>query len=208
MNQTDPNNLLDQLRIAQLLQNWCTWRDGGDWESLRTCYTPDATMVTSWYDGTACGFIDASLQGRKRQPTDRGAHHVYGGTTVHVQDDRATAETRITLLLRGMAHEKLVDVTLYLRFFDCLHMTQGQWQIRSRKGIYDRDSLRVVDPGDTIVLDPQELAKYPIGYRHLAYVQAQEGANINLSIPGPYSDGEQVIYAEGATWLDGQINSA
>ena len=51
MIQTDPNPLMDQLRIAQLLQNWCTWRDAGDWEALRTCYAPDATMVTSWYDG-------------------------------------------------------------------------------------------------------------------------------------------------------------
>ena len=198
-----PNKLMDQLRIAQLLQDWCTWRDAGDWDALRTCYAPDATMVTSWYNGSATGFIEASLQGRKRQPKDRGAHHVFGGTTVQVTGNRATAETRVTLLLRGMAHGKLVDVTLYLRFFDCLLMTQGQWQISSRKGIYDRDSMRVVDPGDTIILDPQELAKYPIGYRHLAYVQAQEGANINMAIPEPYSEGEQAIYAEGAAWLGG-----
>ncbi len=203
MIQTEPNPLMDQLRIAQLLQDWCTWRDAGDWEALRTCYTPDATMVTSWYDGSASGFIDASMQGRKRQPKDRGAHHVFGGTTVHAKGDRATAETRVTLLLRGMAHEKLVDVTLYLRFFDCLLMTHGQWQISSRKGIYDRDSMRVVDPADTISLDPQELAKYPLGYRHLAYLQAQEGANINLSIPAPYSEGERAIYADGANWLAG-----
>ena len=203
MIQTDPNHLMDQLRIAQLLQDWCTWRDAGDWQALRTCYTPDATMVTSWYDGSASGFIDASLQGRKRQAGDRGAHHVFGGTTVHVKGDRATAQTRITLLVRGMTHGKLVDVTLYGRFFDCLLMAHGQWQISDRKGIYDRDSMRVVDPGDTISLDPQELAKYPLGYRHLAYLQAQEGANINLSIPAPYSAGEQAIYADGANWLAG-----
>ena len=122
---------------------------------------------------------------------------------MHVKGDRATAETRITLLLRGMAHGKLVDVTLYLRFFDCLLMTNGQWQLSSRKGIYDRDSMRVVDPADTISLDPHELAKYPLGYRHLAYLQAQEGVNINLSIPAPYSEGERAIYADGANWLAG-----
>lgn len=203
MHPNETQILLDQIRIAQLLQDWCTWRDAGDWDALRTCYTTDATMVTSWYAGSASGFIDASLNGRKRQPKDRGAHHIFGGTSVRVNREHATAETRITLVVRGMAHGRLVDVTLYGRFFDCLLKSDDKWQIKDRKGIYDRDFLRPVDPGDSINLDAHELAKYPYGYRHLAYVQAQEGANINMSIPEPYSEAEQAIYANGNAWLSG-----
>ena len=62
-NSTDTDELLDKLRIAQLVQSWGTWRYARNWERLRTCYTPDATMVTTWYDGPASGFVDASAQG-------------------------------------------------------------------------------------------------------------------------------------------------
>ena len=203
MNLTETSLVMDKNRIAQLLQDWCTWRDAGDWDALRTCYTTDATMVTSWYEGSAAGFIDASVQGRNKQPKDHGAHHIFGGTTAKVNGDRATAETRITLIVRGMLHGKLVDVTLYGRFFDCLLKSDGKWQINDRKGIYDRDSLRAVDPSDPINLDAQELAKYPYGYRHLAYLQAKEGAHINMSIPQPYSEAEQAIYAHGKAWVNG-----
>lgn len=47
-NSSEMEEVLDKLRIAQLMQNWGTWREAGDWERLRGCYTPDATMVTTW----------------------------------------------------------------------------------------------------------------------------------------------------------------
>ncbi len=60
-----------------------------------------------------------------------------------------------------------------------------------------------MDPAGSVSLDPAELAKYPLGFRHLAYVQASEGHSITLGIPAPYSDEEQAIYAKGRAWLEG-----
>ena len=37
--------LLDQLEIATVIQNWALWRDGADWDKLRTTVHPDATMT-------------------------------------------------------------------------------------------------------------------------------------------------------------------
>ena len=193
----------DQFQIAQLAQNWGNWRDTGVWDKLRDCYAPDATMVTTWYKGSASGFVDASQQGRVRQPKDRGALHVIGGTTSEVSGQRAIAETRITLLLRTVVHDILVDVTVYGRFLDCLLQSNGQWRIQAREPVYDKDSLRAVDPAQSLVLDAKELAKYPAGFRHLAYVQASEGLSITLSIPDPYSPEEQAVYAKGHAWLQG-----
>ena len=195
--------LLEQYEIAQLAQNWGNWRDTGVWDKLRDCYTPDATMVTTWYKGSASGFVDASQQGRAKQPKDRGALHVIGGTTSEVSGKRAIAETRITLLLRTVVHGILVDVTVYGRFVDCLLQSAGKWRIQAREPVYDKDSLRAVDPAQSLVLDAKELAKYPAGFRHLAYVQASEGLSITLSIPDPYSPEEQAVYAKGHAWLQG-----
>lgn len=202
-NSTATEELLDKLRIAQLVQNWGTWRDAGDWERLRACYTPDATMVTTWYDGAASGFVDASAQGRAKQPKDRGALHVIGATTAHVRGDRATAETRITLLLRSVVSGTLADITAYGRFFDLLVKSDGAWRIQRRTPIYDKDCIQPVTPGEKISLDPEKLAKYPAGFRHLAYAQESDGAKITLTIPDPYSDEEKAVYASGRAWLDG-----
>ena len=198
------DELLDQFQIAQLAQNWGNWRDTSDWERLRSCYTPDATMVTTWYSGPAAGFIEASIQGRAKQPKDRGGLHVIGGTTSYVRGDRATGETRITLLLRNTVHGKLVDITVYGRFIDRLLKREGKWRFQSRQPIYDKDFLRTVDPADSVALDAQKLAQYPHGFRHLAYVQAAtDGATITRDIPDAYSKEEQEIYARGRAWLEG-----
>ena len=197
------DQLLDQLQITQLIQNWGNWRDTGVWDKLRDCYTPDATMVTTWYEGSASGFVNASQQGRSRQPKDRGALHLIGGTTSEVIGLRALAETRITLLLRTLVHDTLVDVTVYGRFIDCLLKSEGRWRIQSREPVYDKDSLRAVDPNQSLTLDAKGLAKYPAGFRHLAYVQAYEGSSITLSIPDPYSPEERAVYAKNRAWLQG-----
>jgi len=114
------NDLLNKLEITQMLLNWGTWRDAGEFDKLRSCYTDDATMITSWFDDLASVFVDRSVEMRRHQPKDRGAVHLIGGTTSEVNGDRAFAETRITLLQRSMVHNKLVDATVYGRFLDFL----------------------------------------------------------------------------------------
>jgi hypothetical protein len=48
------------------------------------------------------------------------------------------------------------------------------------------------------------LAKYPFGYRHLAYLQAGIGYPVKTDMPG--IDGPEVeqLYADGAAWLRGE----
>ena len=202
-NTVSADDLLDKLAIAQLMQNWGTWRDAGDWDRLTTCYTSDATMVTTWFDGPASGFIDSSLKMRATQPKDRGVHHIIGGTTSHVKGDRATAETRITILLRGVIHDKLVDITVLGRFFDFLVKSHAQWRIQRRQPIYDKDSLQAVDPSGPVQLDAVELARFPLAFRHLAYVQCSEGATFTTTIAEPYSNAEKAMYQHGRAWLEG-----
>ena len=202
-NSVNVQELLSQLEIAQLMQNWGNWRDAGDWENLKTCYTPDATMVTTWFDGPAEGFIDSSIQMRAKQPKDRGVHHCIGGTTSQVHGNRATAETRITIFLRGVVHGKVVDVTVFGRFFDLLLKTQVGWRMQRREPIYDKDYLRAVDPADVVQLDATQLARFPSAFRHLAYVQSADGATFTTTIPEPYSAEEKAMYQRGQVWLEG-----
>jgi hypothetical protein len=113
----------------------------------------------------------------------------------------ALAETRIILLVRGVIGEVEVDATCYGRFYDRLICNDGQWKIKERTPIYEKDALYPVDPGQLLHLDQAELGRYPEPYRHLAYLQAAGGASITLTIPLPNSDSQNRLYALGQSWL-------
>lgn len=203
MNSNDATHQInDQIEIAQLLVNWGTWRDSGEFEKLRSCYTADARMVTSWYDGPAESFVDLVAQVQPKQPTDHGAMHLIGGTTSRVNGERAIAETRISILMRGLLNDRLVDVTTHGRFIDFLRKVDGQWRIQSREPIYDKDTLQPVEPGVVLELDEAKLAGQPVGFRHMAYVQAARGMNIITTIPAPNSEEARQLYRRADAWLD------
>ena len=69
----------------------------------------------------------------------------------------------------------LCDVVCTGRFYDFFEKVGGKWLMVRRQPIYEKDRMDPVDPAATVKLDPAVLAKYPEGYRHLAYLQAQVG---------------------------------
>ena len=61
-----------------------------------------------------------------------------------------------------------------------------------------------VDPSASVKLDQALLAKYPEGYRHLAYLQAQVGYKPKeKGMPGLKGPEVEKLYAEGKAWLAG-----
>jgi hypothetical protein len=45
---------------------------------------------------------------------------------------------------------------------------------------------------------------FPIGYRHLAYLQADLGFRVKHDMPGLVGAAVEKLYARGAAWLAGQ----
>jgi hypothetical protein len=192
--------MLDKAHICQLLQDWALWRDVGNWSALRGAYAPNATMRTTWFDGAAADFVDASM--RLSQGAAK-AQHFIGASSIQVHGERALAETRVILLVRAPLKDVEVDATCYGRFFDRLVKVDGRWLIDSRVPIYEKDHLRAVDPGCKLELDPQELARYPAPYRYLAYLQASGGATITFDLPLPGSPEQAALHEQGNAWLTG-----
>ena len=62
--------------------------------------------------------------------------------------------------------------------------------------------MDVVDPATTLELDAAVLASFPVGYRHLGYLQEDNGHQVMRDLPGLRGPVE-VLYAEGRGWLDG-----
>ena len=70
--------------------------------------------------------------------------------------------------------------------------------------IYEKDRLDPVDPAATLTLDPDVLARFPEGYRYLAYLQVQVGYPVKPDMPGLTGPEVEKLYQRGAAWLGGQ----
>lgn len=186
--------------IRDIIENWAAWRDGGDFDRLSSCWHKDGRMVTTWGSFDAAAFVAAS-----RAAWARGVEiaHLLGGSSVDVVGDRAVAWTRITIQQRGALDGISVDVTCIGRFFDLFEQRLGRWAIVLRQPTYERDRLDPVAPGAVVALDADLLGAFPVGYRHLGYLQTRSGMTVARDLPGLRGPAVDALHARGANWLAG-----
>jgi hypothetical protein len=186
--------------IRQLVENWAVWRDAGDWERFRTVWHDDGRMIATWFQGGADDFIRASRDG-----FERGARilHFLGGSSVDVAGDRAVAQTKMTITQRAPVHGIDCDAVCTGRFYDFLERRVGRWGLVLRQPIYEQDRLDPVDPAVRVELDRAVLDRFPVGYRHLAYLQQQLGFVVKPDMPGLVGPEVEALYTSGARWLAG-----
>jgi hypothetical protein len=192
-----------QDEIRALVQNWVLWRDAGDWERFRGVWHDDGVMMATWFQGPADEFIRVSREGWERGVS---ILHFLGGTSVDVAGTRAVAQTKMTISQRATVHDVVCDIVCTGRFYDFLEERDGRWGIVLRQPIYEKDRLDPVDPAATVSLDPVLLARFPSGYRHLAYAQTLIGYDVKIDMPGLTGPEVEALYRDGAVWLaDGSI---
>lgn len=189
-----------RLAVRELIDNWAMWRDAGDWDRFATLWHPDGRMTATWTQAPARDFI-----ARSRAAWEQGMQvaHVLGGSTVEVAGARAIAETRMQIIQRAVVHDVEVEVTCTGRFLDALLHDGGGWRLVLRQLAYEMDRMAPVDPAATVQLDPALLASFPAGYRHLAYLQTQQGLEVNRSLAGGRGPEVEAIRSRARQWLDG-----
>ena len=111
------------------------------------------------------------------------------------------------IMQRAEVHGVTADVTCTGRFYDFLAKRDGRWGIVRRQPIYEKDRLDPVDPAAQLSLDPKLLGSFPVGYRHLAYLQYQLGYQIAPGLPGLRGPAVDVLYQEGRG-LAGRLTAA
>lgn len=192
--------LQDRLAIAETVQNWALWRDAGDWERFATVWHDDGWMTATWFQGPASRFIEVSRSGFEKGVS---ILHFLGGTSVELRDTRAVAQTKMTISQRAPVDGVPVDVVCTGRFFDFFENRAGRWAIVRRQPIYEKDRMDPVDPDARLHLDSALLARFPEGYRHLAYLQSKNGFTIKLDLPQLKGPVVERLYAHGRAWLAG-----
>jgi hypothetical protein len=190
----------DRLAIRELVENWAVWRDAGDWDRFRTVWHDDGRMMATWFQGPFRDFIRVSQEGFAR-----GVRivHFLGGSSVDVAGDRAISQTKMTISQRAPVHGVLCDVVCTGRFYDFIERRDGRWGIVLRQPIYEKDRLDPVDPAARLDLDAALLARFPEGYRHLAYLQSGLGYQVKPDMPGLTGPAVAALYQRGSRWLAG-----
>jgi len=190
----------DQDTIRELVDNWVLWRDAGMWERFRTVWHDDGRMMATWFQGGADDFIRVSREG-----FERGVRilHFLGGCSVDVAAARAVSQTKMTISQRGPVEGILCDVVCTGRFVDFWERREGRWGLVLRQPIYEKDRADPVDPAARLELDQELLARFPEGYRHLAYVQTQIGYDVKLDMPGLVGPEVEALYERCHSWLAG-----
>jgi hypothetical protein len=195
----------DGLAVRELVENWALWRDAGDWERFATVWHPDRSWMTAtWFQGTGPDFVEASRRG-----FEAGVNilHFLGGHTSDIAGDRAVARTRMTINQRAEVHGAEVDVVCFGRFCDFLARHDGAWKLVRRQPVYEKDRMDPVDPAARVQLDPELLGRFPVGYRHLAYLQTQLGFTVEDGLPGLTGPAVRALGEEADAWLAGSPES-
>jgi hypothetical protein len=197
---TIADTVLDRLEIRELLENWAVWRDAGDWQRFRSVWHDDGRMMATWFQGAADEFIAVSRAG-----FERGVRilHFLGGISIDLEGARAISQTKMTISQRAEVEGVPCDVVCTGRFYDFLEKRKGRWGMVLRQPIYEKDRIDPIDPSATLKLDRERLAAFPIGYRHLAYLQAGIGYLVKKDMPGLIGPEVEALYRRGAAWLDG-----
>jgi hypothetical protein len=195
------SDLIDRLAIRDLIENWAMWRDTGRWDDFRKLWHSDGVMMATWFQGGVDDFIKVSQQGFAR-----GARtsHFQGGMSIDLKGRRAIAQTKMQIAQRGPVEGVICDVVCTGRFYDFLEKRRGRWGLVLRQPIYERDRMSPVDPAAKVKLDKKLLARFPEGYRHLAYLQTRNGQTVKLAMPGVIGPELEALYRRGEAWLKGK----
>ena len=194
------SDFVDRQAIRELVENSLIWRDARMWDRLRSVWHPDGVMIATWFQGTIADFIAANKASYKK---GFRTLHFLGGLSIDVKGDRAISQAQTTVSQRDVLGSILCDVICTTRFYDFLERRNGRWGLVLRQPIYERDRLDPVDPAANLVLDRKLLEQFPEGYRHLAYLQTQNGYSVKMDMPVSDGPGVDALYASGTAWLAG-----
>ena len=198
--------LVDEFEVRRVRQVWAFSRDHGEWETMRACFHPDATVLVSWFSGTAQNFMERTVaMAAERGPEERSKHW-FGNQRTQIKGDRAILETDAMVLGRDVLDGYLFDSTFYVRMYDRMERRQGVWRILRMVVIYDKDRLDPVVPG---AVPASYFAQVPVkgpesGIAFMRFRQTTKGRIVPPDIVLGGTDGERRLKQEAEAWLQGR----
>ena len=196
---------LDQIQIRDVRRVWAFSLDLGEWDTLQSCFHPDATIAVSWYCGPVGGFIAHSKDMVGGRKPEKHRKHWLGNMRTEIKGTRAVLETDVLILIREFIDGALFDYTSYARFYDLLKKRDGVWRIFDWNCIYDKDRLDPVVPAwDASAVYAQAVLEGPqSGFAFMKLRQGKRGRAIPETVVIRDTEAERSLRRRGRSWLAG-----
>jgi hypothetical protein len=201
-----PVQMLAEYEVRRVRQVWAFARDRGEWDTMRCCFHPDATVCVAWYSGPVSTFFERTIAMAAERRPEEASKHWLGNSRVAVNGDRAILETDAIVLNRSYFDGHLFDFSIYLRLYDRVERRDRQWKILRMSGIYDKDRLDPVIPGSLPAgyFDGLRLsgAEASVGMMHWRLEKRGRKVSQDIALAG--TDSEKKLRADTEAWLAGQ----
>jgi hypothetical protein len=171
----------DISEITQLILRERESRDLGRWPEMRECFHDDALIRISWITGNADQFVEGSIDMARRGVL---AKHRLGPVLVRVQKDRAVATMSGAIDIPVKIGDVDAQLSSYARFVYPAERRAQRWKLSGFNGVYIRDELVPVVPGQALRVDPAALKGFRRSYQMLSYVLTLSGYQIDSNLPG------------------------
>ncbi|HXQ54042.1 MAG TPA: nuclear transport factor 2 family protein [Stellaceae bacterium] len=199
----DMQQMLAEYEVRRVRQVWAFARDHAEWDTMRACFHPDATICVAWYTGPVANFLERTIAMAAERRPEELSKHWFGNSRVSVNGDRAILETDAQVLNRSYFDGHLFDFTIYLRLYDRLERRQGQWKILRMDGIYDKDRLDPVIPGSipSGFFDGLRLSGPESAVGMMRWRLEKRGRTVSPDIALAGTDDERKLRADAEAWL-------
>lgn len=198
LDQKNPDAVLDRMKIRELMEYERYCRDNGLYDEAAACYSDDAQIHVSWFNGPAKEYWE-----RTKQAHGAGSRHKIYSTAVFINGDRAVAETQVQMLSPRVNIQGCdMDMISYARIFARLVKCDGEWKIVYGDCIYERDELVPAAPGAETPDISDQVNDYRESYRNLSYVLSIQGLPAGQDLPGDDKpETVQKLYDETSRWM-------
>lgn len=198
----DPT-MADEYAVRRVREIWAFARDHGEWETMRDCFHPDATVRVLWYSGPVAEFFERTIEGAAERGPGESSKHWFGKARAWTKGDRALLETDAMVLGRTRIEQLFFDFTLYIRLYDRLERRAGRWRILRMDAIYDKDRLDPVIPGSVPAgfCDGVDPAGPFAAVALMRWRLEKRGGKIPADLPMGGTESERKLRAEGEAWL-------
>ncbi len=171
-------DMANKFSVKELIEFERFCRDNALWDEMKACYSSDATVDISWYQGSGYGFVDASSKSQIA-----GTHKIYD-TLVWLNGDKAFALTMATVEIRRLLDGAFVSILTDAKLVYRLVKADGLWHITAFTSIYEKDSIMPIYPNRNAHIDPAALAGYRQSYAGMCYMNHLDARPINEDLPG------------------------
>jgi SnoaL-like protein len=191
--------LLDRTEIFDLVRFERLCRDQRDFSGMVACYVANASVRTTWFEGTVEDFADAS---RQKMTSGSQAKHWIMPARLEIAGARALVESPALIFDRLVFDGIEFDTFQYCRFVSRVIKTAAGWKLGSFEGIYQRDQMQTVDPRQPLPVDWDVIATLRPSYKFIGYTQVKRGYRVNPELLGDdRPDLLEAFYAREQKWL-------